>query len=166
LTPIDEIIRLLQLKPHPEGGFYRETYRSEETFNRETLPDRYSGSRCFGTCIYYLLTAETFSMLHRIKSDEFFHFYLGDPLEMLQLFPDGTGNVLSIGTDLQAGMFPQVLVEKGVWQGLRLKEGGSYALLGTTVAPGFDFDDFETGNRETLKKTYPDFETLIELLTL
>jgi uncharacterized protein len=161
----EDIIRALGLKPHPEGGFYLETYRCEEVLPTEVLPNRYSGPRVFGTCIYYLLTADTFSMLHRLQSDEIFHFYFGDPLEMLQLFPDGTGKIMSIGTDLQQGMLPQVVVEKEVWQGLRLCEGGVFALLGTTVAPGFDFRDFETGDRLSLQKAYPAFSEMIRALT-
>jgi uncharacterized protein len=161
----EDIIRALGLEPHPEGGFYRETYRCEEILPTEDLPDRYSGSRVFGTCIYYLLTADTYSMLHRLQSDEIFHFYIGDPLEMLQLFPDGSGKILRIGTDLQQGMLPQVVVEKGLWQGLRLCEGGEFALVGTTVAPGFDFRDFETGDRKSLLKAYPAFSKMIRALT-
>jgi uncharacterized protein len=165
MITIEDIIKLLELKPHPEGGFYKETYRSDEDLSKEILPTRYYGPRCFGTCIYYLLTKETFSMIHRIKSDEIFHFYLGDPVEMLNLFPDGKGKVITIGSDLINGMIPQVIVEKGVWQGACLKEGGKFALLGTTVAPGFDFNDFEVGKQKNILSEYPEFKEIIKKLT-
>ena len=160
----EEIIALLNLKPHPEeGGYFVETYRSEELLLPGTLPDR--GRRCYGTAIYYLLTPDTFSAVHRLKSDEIFHFYLGDPVEMLQLWPDGSGRILVLGSDLLKGMQPQIVVPKGVWQGTRLLLGGEYALLGTTVAPGFEFADFESGNRNVLIKSFPQFKDLIISLT-
>jgi len=162
----DEIIALLKLKPHPkEGGFYSETWRADETIPAGVLPTRYSDQRSFGTCIYYLLTPGTFSAIHRLQSDEIFHFYLGDPVEMLQLFPDGGGQTVMIGSDLRAGMTPQVVVPRGVWQGSRLAVGGKFALLGCTVAPGFDFADYEHGRREALATRYPQFREKIVALT-
>ena len=161
----EDVIRLLNLKPHPEGGFYRETYRSEVFISQEALPTRYSGPRCCGTAIYFMLTSGNFSMMHLVKSDEFFHFYLGDPVEMLKLYPDGTGAIVEIGTDLEKGMLPQVLVEKNVWQGFRLKDGGNYALFGTTVCPGFEFEDFEIADPATIFAQYPDFKEMIRKLT-
>ena len=161
----DQLIALLDLKPHPEGGYYIETYRSSETISEEALPSRYKGRRCFGTAIYYLLTAQTFSAMHRVRSDEIFHFYSGDPVEMLQLSPDGSGRVAILGSDVLNGMQPQVVVDRGVWQGARLLEGGKFALLGTTVSPGFEFTDYESGHREELVKSYPQFRELIIALT-
>jgi hypothetical protein len=162
----EEIIALLNLKPHPEeGGYFVETYRSEEVLSPEALPDRYGGQRCCYTAIYYLLTADTTSSIHRLRSDEIFHFYLGDPVEMLHLWPDGSGKVLLLGTDMVAGMRPQVTVPRGVWQGARLRPGGRFALLGTTVSPGFEYEDYETGQRDWLVRTYPDFRDLIIALT-
>jgi len=152
----DEIIRLLRLAPHPEGGFYRETYASAESVAPVALPARYGGPRSFGTAIYYLLTPDTFSALHRVQTDELYHFYLGDPVELLQLLPDGAGRLVTLGANLRAGMLPQALVPRGAWQGSRLRAGGRYALLGTTVAPGFDFADFEFGDRAGLSAAYPD----------
>lgn len=142
-----------------------ETYRSDERIAPAALPARYAGPRSFGTAIYYLLTAETFSAMHRLASDEIFHFYLGDPVEMLQLFPDGSGRIVTLGQDLQEGMRPQVVVRKGVWQGSRLVSGGRFALLGTTVAPGFDFADYEHGRRADLLRSHPAFRDLILSLT-
>ena len=160
-----EIIELLNLKPLPgEGGLFFESYRADEKL--EVLPDRYSGApRVFSTAIYYLLTPDIFSAMHRLQSDEIFHFYLGDPVEMLQLFNDGTGKVVGIGSDLNAGLRPQVVVPRGTWQGARLVKGGRFALFGVTVAPGFEFDDFETGARKELIERYPEHARLIEQLT-
>lgn len=171
----ETIIELLGLKPHPEeGGFYSETYRSGEYITQSALPGRYIGERTFGTCIYYLITNAIsteiaqragFSALHKLESDEIFHFYLGDPLEMLNLYPDGSGKVINIGSRLDKGEVPQVIVEKGVWQGTRLKDGGKFALLGTTVAPGFEFRDYTHGNRDELIEQYPLWKEFIMELT-
>ncbi len=165
-TSVEEIIHLLHLQPHPaEGGWFVETYRSKETLTRYALSGRYGAARSLGTAIYYLLTKDSFSALHRLKSDEVFHFYLGDPVRMVQLFPEGHGQFVSLGPDIAAGQSPQVVVPRGTWQGLSLREGGEYALLGTTVAPGFDFADFELGKREELLAAYPAFQVSIEALT-
>jgi predicted cupin superfamily sugar epimerase len=162
----DEIIARLNLKRHPkEGGFYSETYRADETIPAGVLPARYPSQRSVSTCIYYLLTTGTFSAIHRLQSDEIFHFYLGDPVEMLQLSPDGKGRTVVLGTDLRSGMMPQVVVPRGVWQGSRLVAGGTFALLGCTVAPGFDFADYEHGRRDELLAVYPEFREKIVALT-
>jgi len=162
----DQIIALLNLTPHPEeGGYFVETYRSSETIPEKALPSRYEGIRSFGTAIYYLLTPETFSAMHRLRSDEIFHFYFGDPVEMLQLMPDGSGKVFTVGVDILHGMEPQVVVPRGVWQGARLLEGGRFALLGTTVSPGFEFADYESGRRDELVRSYPKLRDLILALT-
>ena len=162
----DQIIALLNLTPHPkEGGYFRETYRSSEATLERALPSRYKGMRSFATAIYYLLTPETFSAIHRLQSDEIFHFYLGDPVEMLQLWPDGSGKLIILGSDILRGMRPQVAVPRGVWQGARLRNGGKLALLGTTVSPGFEFADYESGHRDELIKSYPRFREWIIALT-
>ncbi len=162
----DELISRLGLVPYPtEGGYYAETYRSDERIERGSLPDHYDGDRALSTAIYYLLTADTTSRIHRLRSDEVFHFYLGDPVDMLQLRADGTGRLLTLGTDIDSGMLPQVLVPRGVWQGARLRPGGEFALLGTTVAPGFDLADYESGQQETLVAAYPEHRDLIIALT-
>src|SRR5438309_5994853 len=123
------LLELLDLRPLPgEGGYYRETHRSAD---RVPFAGR-AGGKSAGTAIYYLLTPETFSALHRLPTDEVYHFYLGDPVEMLQLWPDGTGRVVSLGQDVRAGHLLQAVVPRGVWQGSRLYSGGAFALLGTT----------------------------------
>jgi predicted cupin superfamily sugar epimerase len=161
-----EVIDTLGLIPHPEeGGWYYETHRSVETFAADQLPDRYGAPRCHSTAIYYLLTPETYSHMHLLKSDEVFHFYMGDPCEMLQLHPDGSGEVVVLGTDLASGQRPQVRVPRGSWQGMRLLPGGEFALMGCTVAPGFEFADYAHGERADLLEKYPDFSERIVRLT-
>lgn len=163
---VQEIMERLGLTPHPkEGGFFRETYRSEESC--QVLPPRYTrGTRSISTAIYYLLTPETCSRIHRLKSDEIFHFYLGDPVLMLQLMPDGTSREVVLGSDITKGFELQVIVPQSVWQGACLVPGGRFALLGTTVAPGFDYEDYEEGDRESLLQSYPERQELISRLTI
>lgn len=152
----DEVRKLLQLEPLPvEGGFFRETYRSRWAVSAEYLPDGIGGSRSIGTAIYYMITPETFSALHRLPGTEVFHFYLGDPVLMLQLLPDGSSRTITLGNDLLAGQQPQVVVRGHIWQGSRLAPGGKWALLGTTMSPGFDYADYENGDREILIAQYP-----------
>lgn len=162
----EEIIRLLRLQPHPEeGGFYAETYRCDEGVAAAHLPGRYGSDRSYSTAIYYMLTPETKSAMHLVASDEQFHFYLGDPVEQLHLRPDGSGEVVTIGTDLAAGARPLVTVPRGVWQGARLKPGGRFALMGATVAPGFEFADYTHGIESELVEGWPDFADLIRALS-
>jgi len=156
----EEIKALLKLEPHPvEGGWYRRTYTAERNVELER------GARAVGTAIYYLLEEGTFSEMHRIASDEIFHFYLGDPVEMLQLLPDGSSVVLTLGPYLEAGQQPQILVPAGVWQGERLLEGGKLALFGCTVTPGFDFADYESGVFAELAAKWPAEAERIRKLT-
>jgi len=163
---IETIKQMLGLQPLPtEGGFYAEFYRSNETLRKTCLPERYDGDRCLSTAIYFVLTKDTFSALHRLKSDEVYHFYLGDPVEALLLHKGRSGDIITIGNDLASGMRPQLVVPRGTWQGSRLKPGGTLALLGTTVAPGFEFADFELGNRASLLATYSRFSEMIQTLT-
>jgi predicted cupin superfamily sugar epimerase len=166
MSDAKKIIELLDLVPHPEGGFFAETYRSPQRISREALPGRYQGGeRSFSTAIYYLITPDGFSALHRVCSDEVFHFYLGDPVSVLLLFADGSGAKLVLGPGIEKGEQPQLVVPQGTWQGLSLLPGGRYALLGATVAPGFDFDDFSLGNRGELLERYPRFQQEISALT-
>jgi predicted cupin superfamily sugar epimerase len=162
----DELISFLKLEPHPkEGGHFRETYRASELIEVSALPARYGSARAHSTAIYYLLTQGTFSALHRLDSDEIFHFYLGDPVEMLQLMADGSGQTIVLGPDLLKGQHVQVNVPRGVWQGSRLVPGGRFALLGCTVAPGFDYADYEGANRQEMLSKYPTFANLVTKLT-
>lgn len=155
-----QVIDLLQLEPLPlEGGFFRQTYKSPEILSPELLPERCSQPLAFGTAIYALLTPADFSAMHRLDTDEIFHFYYGDPLEMLLLHPSGSGEVFLLGSDLLAGQQPQKVVARDVWQGTRLAPGGRYgfALIGTTMAPGFEWAGFELGERDALVSQYPAF---------
>ena len=159
----DEVKRLLQLRPlEPEGGFFRETYRSRWHVPQEQLPEGVQGTRSIGTAIYYMITPETFSTLHRLPGAEIFHFYMGDPAVMLQLHPDGEVQTITLGHDLAAGHQPQVVVRGGVWQGCKLAPGGEWALMGTTMSPGFDCADYETGVREELIAPYPGAAEMIK----
>jgi hypothetical protein len=149
-----EIKELLQLEPHPvEGGCFRRSYTSNLTVEIE----RGSGpaTRAMGTAIYYLLEPGTFSEMHVLCSDELFHFCLGDPVEMLQLWPDGRSEVVVLGPDLAAGQHVQLLVPAGVWQGTRLVGDGKVALLGCSVVPGFDFADYTSGSYAELSAKWP-----------
>jgi predicted cupin superfamily sugar epimerase len=156
----DEIKGLLNLKPHPvEGGFFRRTYTSEGTVE---LP---RGLRPMGTAIYYLLEPGTFSEMHKLDSDEIFHFYLGDPVEMLQLHPDGRSETYTLGPDLASGQHVQLVVPAGVWQGARLVGNGKVALLGCTVTPGFDFADYRSESYAELAAQWPAEAARIKALT-
>jgi uncharacterized protein len=163
-----QIIEALALQPHPiEGGYFRETYRSAGSIPLADLPMGYHTEvgRSFGTAIYYLLMADTFSEMHRLPTEEVFHLYLGGPVRMLQLDPDGIGREIVIGADVLAGQQPQVIVPPNVWQGSRLEPGVEFALLGATMAPGFDYADYEQGRRSELLERYPEHEALIRNLT-
>jgi len=162
MSTAEKIIEFLGMKPLPEeGGYYVETYRCSEKIPPAALPARYSDARSFGTAILYLLTAETFSSMHRVRSDEIYHFYLGDPVTMLQLHPDGSSEVITLGRQIFSGQQVQVTVPKNSWQGSFVNKGGEFALMGTTVAPGFEFADFELGQRGELLKQYPNKRDLI-----
>jgi predicted cupin superfamily sugar epimerase len=162
-----ELKRILALEPHPrEGGWFRQTWKAEETIPAEALPvGRYRGPRAAGTAIYYLLEPESFSEMHTLTSDEVFHFYLGDPVEMLQLWPDGMGKRVVLGHDVASGQLLQTVVPQGVWQGSRLLPGGTVALLGCTVSPGFDYADYTSGSREELTRRWPEWAAMIARLT-
>jgi uncharacterized protein len=162
----EDIIHCLQLVPLTiEGGYFRETYRSTLSIPAAGLPREYGGDRNASTAIYYLLTPDTFSAIHRVKSDEVFHFYAGDPVEMLQLHSDGSGRIVTVGNDLASGQLPQLVVPGGLWQGCRLIPGGRWALMGCTVAPGFDYADFTAARRAELVAHYPDHASMITALT-
>ena len=158
----------LALQPHPEGGAYRETYRAAESVAIEALPQRFGGDRVFSTAIYFLLRGEEFSALHRIRSDELWHFYLGSTLEVVEITADGRLIVTRLGNDVAAGETPQAAVPAGHWFGARLaapRQPDAFALVGCTVAPGFDFADFEMAGREALVGEYPQHEAVIREMT-
>lgn len=162
----ERIIELLGLEPLPiEGGFFRQTYRADEMVEVAALPERYTHPKAWGSAIYFLLHGDHFSALHRLRTDEIYHFYLGDPVELVLLYPDGPSEVVILGPDLEAGQRVQMVVPRGVWQGSRLQPGGRFALMGTTMAPAWDATDFEVGVRDELIQRYPDRADLIRALT-
>src|SRR5438132_3950139 len=154
----EEVIAALGLEPHPlEGGFFRETYRT---------PQKLMGQdRSLSTAIYYLLTVQSCAWMHKLPGDELFHFYFGDPVQQLHLRPNGEGEIVTLGTNVLAGHRPQVVVPGGVWQGAALAPGGKFALLGTTMAPGFAYPDYQTGDRGELIEQFPAFVEMIRKLT-
>jgi hypothetical protein len=165
---IEALIDLLNLKPlNVEGGLFTQTYVSTESIAESQLPQRYSVMHPYGTAILYLLTADanSFSALHRLPTDEVYHFYLGDPVLLLQLYPDGRSEQIVLGQDVLNGQRVQYVAPRGAWQGSFLLPGGSYALLGTTMAPGFVHQDYEGGERDSLINLYPHEADLIRRLT-
>ncbi len=168
MTPkAEELIAALGLRPLPvEGGFFRETHRADLLLRAAALAPRYDADRCASTAIYYLLSPGSFSAMHRLPADEVYHFYLGDPVELLVLGPAaGRGTVVTLGPDVLGGQVPQAVVPHGAWQGSALKSGGRVALLGTTMAPGFEFADYEPGDRIHLSATFPAFRERIHRLS-
>jgi uncharacterized protein len=157
-------IKKLGLAAHPEGGYYRETYRSSLSIGEAALPTEFGGPRIASTAIYFLLSGTDFSALHRLRSDEIWHFYAGGPL-IVHVVDRGKRSDLRLGNDPDHGQALQAVVKAGCWFGSRLEQPNSYALVGCTVAPGFDFDDFELGKRSDLIRLYPQHKELIEQLT-
>ena len=167
MTP-EELIKIFNLEPLPiEGGLFFQSYLSPETISREGLPGRYPVDKPFGTAIVYLLTTDpdSFSALHKLPTDEVYHFYLGDAVELLQLHPDGSSERIILGQDLLGGQKVQHVVPRDVWQGSHLIPGGQFALLGTTMAPGYTGEDYIGGDSDELITAYPDREALIEQLS-
>jgi predicted cupin superfamily sugar epimerase len=162
---IDELVRRLDLARHPEGGWYREIYRSIETVAGSALPERFVGPRSFCTSIYFLLELGDISALHRIKSDEIWHFYAGAPLAVHALTSQGEHLELKLGPDFAAGESFQIVVAAGCWFGAEVSGPGEYSLVGCTVAPGFDFADFQLGNRSDLQQEYPRHKEIIKRFT-
>jgi predicted cupin superfamily sugar epimerase len=162
---VDYLVKKLGLIPHPEGGYYKETYRSQMQIAQNALPYDFKGDRNASTAIYFLIEKNNFSALHKIKSDETWHFYVGDALEVIEIDEKGILKTTLIGNNLEEGEFFQHTVKADTWFGSRVKEGGSFSLVGCTVAPGFDFADFELAKREDLIQSYPQHKNLIEQLT-
>jgi predicted cupin superfamily sugar epimerase len=159
-------IEKLQLEAHPEGGYFRQTYRSDVMIARDALPARFAGARAASTAIYFLLEGENFSAFHRLRSDEVWHFYAGDPLVVHVISPEGSYSSILLGCELEAGQVLQAVVLAGCWFASHVADWSSFAVVGCTVAPGFDFEDFKMGEREELVARYPQHRVLIEGLTL
>jgi uncharacterized protein len=161
----EEIKAMLGLEPHPTCGFVAETYRSPLKIPDEALPEAYEGSRPFGSALYFLVTPAAQIVMHRIRSDQLYHHYLGDSLEVLLLYPDGNGEVVTVGSNLQAGERPQLFLPSSTFHTSRLAPGASYALLASTEWPGVEPPDVEHGNIETLLEAYPSFREEIRAFT-
>ena len=163
---VDELVASLGLVPHPEGGYYHQTYRAAETVRAEHLPERFGGDRPFSTAIYFLLKSGHPSHLHRLKADELWHFHEGSPLAIHLLDPEGAHRTIRLGPRLSEGETFQAAIPAGCWFGAEVAEPDSYALVGCTVAPGFDFADFEMGERGALLAAYPEHREMIERLAV
>jgi uncharacterized protein len=158
----NSLIKKYDLKIHPEGGYFKEVYRSSEILKRPAIPSRYRGARCFSTSIYFLLPSGTVARLHRIASDEIWHFYLGGALKLIQISPEGIMDTVILGQDIAAGQTPQHVVPAGWWFGARPVKR-LYSFVGCTVAPGFDFEDFELADATTLSRRFPHLKQEIRL---
>lgn len=163
------LIELFKMQKIPdEGCWFVQTYRSAETIQPGALPPRYGTAHPTGTAIYALETRENFSALHRLETDEVYHWYAGSALEMLLLHPDGHGETLILGPNVFRGERPQIVIPHGVWQGSRPVESAgpdAYTFFGTTVSPGFEYGDFRLGNRAELLKAFPSCAAQISALT-
>ncbi|GAB3897549.1 cupin domain-containing protein [Spirosoma agri] len=158
-------VRAFNMQPHPEGGYFAETYRSAETIPQSALPSRFTGARAFGTAIYFLLESHHTSALHRIQADEVWHFYAGGPLEVFVIDPAGELTIIRLGTNVEQGEVFQAVVPAGCWFGSKPAAGTDFSLVGCTVAPGFDFADFEMADRASLLQQYPQHRAVIEKLS-
>jgi predicted cupin superfamily sugar epimerase len=158
-------IRTLGLQPHPEGGYYRQTYRAELVLPNASLPPSFTGPRPASTAIYFLLEGRNFSAFHRLRSDEVWHFYLGSTLAVHVIGADNSYSVIHLGANPDAGEVLQAVVSAGCWFASEVEDGKSFALVGCTVAPGFDFEDFELAKRTELVLRYPQHREVIEKLT-
>lgn len=159
-------IENLKLAPHPEGGFFKETYRSEGVIPKAVLPEAFSGDRSFSTSIYFLLNENNFSAFHKINQDELWHFYDGVPLTIHVLDPDGNYYMNKLGRNIEERENLQVMVNAGCYFAAECNDKTAYSLVGCTVAPGFDFDDFEMPARNRLIELFPAHKTIIEKFTL
>lgn len=158
------VIDRFQMQKHPEGGYYKQTYRSDEFIKAEFLPARFKGDRLFSTAIYFLLEGNDFSAFHRIRSDELWHFYYGSALQIFIIHPDGKMEIINLGNNLAVNENFQCVVKAGCWFAARLEHRDSFSLVGCTVSPGFDFADFELANREILVNQYPQHKEIIQAL--
>ncbi|HNQ69283.1 MAG TPA: cupin domain-containing protein [Bacteroidales bacterium] len=159
---IQQIVKKLQLLPHPEGGFYRETYRCETVIPQSVLGYDFNAQRNVSTCIYFMLVSGNFSAFHRIKQDEIWHFYRGSALRLYMISLEGKLSKVKIGSDILNGEMPQFVVPAGYWFAAEVIAENSYSLVGCTVAPGFDFADFELGDKVILGELFPNHKEIIE----
>ena len=162
ILTVSEYVKLLNLKPHPEGGYYSESYRSSQHFEGS---GEFPAGRKWATAIYFLIEKGNFSAFHRIKSDETWHFYAGDPLEVIEIDSRGEIKTTLVGSDIHNGMQFQYTVPAGLWFASRVYGEGNFSLVGCTVAPGFEYTDFELADRNALVASFPHHSNLISSLT-
>jgi len=155
----------LDLQPHPEGGFYKQTYVAKGTIPNKALPNEYNGDRYYSTGIFFLLSGKEFSAFHKLHQDEMWHFYDGTALKIHTIDPNGNHKPIKLGRDLESGEVPQAVVPGGHYFGSELADKSSFALVGCTVSPGFDFDDFEMPNQAELNSLFPHHKAIIAHLT-
>ena len=161
----EKIIQELDLQPHPEGGYFKETYRSEGEISNNNLPTQYKGKRNYSTCIYFMLTSDTFSAFHKINQDEIWHFYDGSPIRLYIITEKGAYSEHVIGRNFSNGEVPQLIVPGNSWFAAKIINENDYSLVGCTVAPGFDFSDFILPERSVLVAQFPQHESIISELT-
>ncbi|KPV40405.1 hypothetical protein AN478_06285 [Thiohalorhabdus denitrificans] len=162
----DYWIDKLGMTAHPEGGYFRETFRAPERIGDSQLPERYDGDRAFKTAIYFLLKSDQMSAFHRMESDELWFFHAGSRTAIYCLHPGGEREDIHLGPDPEAGQELQAVIPRGTWFGAEVLEPESYVLVSCTVAPGFEFDDFRLGGRAELQERFPDHAALIDRLTI
>ncbi|MEH6659799.1 cupin domain-containing protein [Leeuwenhoekiella marinoflava] len=165
MNSIESLISELNLKPHPEGGYFKETYRSEEEIPQGILSNKFTGNRNYSTCIYFLLESDNFSAFHKVNQDEIWHFYDGSPIRLHIISELGIYSNQLIGIDIQNGQTPQFVVKGGSWFAAEFEAPSSYSFVGCTVSPGFSFDDFELASRDRLLNMFPENNKLIKRLT-
>jgi predicted cupin superfamily sugar epimerase len=165
MNPALEIINKLNLQTHPEGGYFNEIYRSDDMIDKISLPKRYNGDRSISTSIYYMLEGEQVSLFHKLKSDEIWHFYTGSPIILHCLDEDKGYQKILIGNNIFNNEIPQYVIKQGIWFAAEVADKDSFSLVGCTVAPGFDFSDFQFAAKDELIKKFPVYKELIERFT-
>lgn len=162
MTKTEQLIKQYDLKPHPEGGWYKQTYKSTGIIRAIALPQGFGGDRVFSTAIYFLLEKGDFSAFHRIKSDECWHFYAGDPLHVFVIDHNGGLQIITLGNNIDKGETFQFVVPANCWFASRPATGSEYCLVGCTVAPGFEFEDLEMADAKSLAALYPRHTSIIK----
>lgn len=164
MTKTEQLIKQYGLQPHPEGGWYKQTYKSKEYVPDTALPERFNGDRAFSTAIFFLLEKGNFSAFHKIKSDECWHFYAGDPLQIFAIGHTGELEVIILGNDISRGQIFQYVVPANCWFASRPAAGSEYCFVGCTVSPGFEFEDLDLAGVKTLSALYPRHAAIIKEL--
>jgi len=166
MKQIENLIKVLNLKPHPEGGYFKETYRSLGEINEDCLDPAYTGNRNYATSIYFLLTTDSFSAFHKINQDEIWHFYDGSPITIYMISPEGEYSEVILGRRINRGEKLQFVVPGNYWFAAKVINDNDFTLVGCTVSPGFDFKDFNLPSRKQLITKFPEHKEVITKLTI